>query len=67
MANTRISRVSSLAQDAGLPSTYAMAVSRPTQSVQVERRWTAWLCVLGSFLFLLPTYGMLSSVYQRYS
>lgn len=28
-----------------------------TTSVDVEKKWSAWLCVLSSFLFLMPSYG----------
>ncbi|KAH7230390.1 riboflavin transporter MCH5 [Fusarium solani] len=35
---------------------------RPANSVDNERKWKAWLCVLGSFLFMIPSYGFMQSV-----
>ncbi|RFN54746.1 hypothetical protein FIE12Z_980 [Fusarium flagelliforme] len=39
-----------------------------TSAVDIESSLAAWICVLGSFLFLMPTFGMMQSVgtYQSY-
>ncbi|KAM0545453.1 hypothetical protein ACHAO7_008216 [Fusarium culmorum] len=39
-----------------------------TTPVDIESSLSAWICVFGSFLFLMPTFGMMQSVgtYQSY-
>ncbi|RXG43188.1 hypothetical protein VDGE_09737 [Verticillium dahliae] len=44
------------------PSRDAPSASGSRQSADVEKRATAWLCVAGSFLFLMPSFGMMQSV-----
>ncbi|KAH6693493.1 major facilitator superfamily domain-containing protein [Plectosphaerella plurivora] len=34
----------------------------PARLVEPEQKWTAWLCVAGSFLYLAPSYGFMQSV-----
>ncbi|KAM0277224.1 hypothetical protein ACHAQH_005945 [Verticillium albo-atrum] len=44
------------------PSRDAPSASGFRQSADVEKRAAAWLCVAGSFLFLMPSFGMMQSV-----
>ncbi|KAF3354352.1 hypothetical protein VdG1_07817 [Verticillium dahliae VDG1] len=44
------------------PSRDASLALGSRQSADVEKRATAWLCVAGSFLFLMPSFGMMQSV-----
>lgn len=56
---TRSRGVSDHGDDGVIPEIDGQSLSPrlSARSIDVEKKWTAWLCVLASFLFLAPSYG----------